>query len=159
TLAPLLGTTVYLGSMKAPAQVAAEGAALDGADSRLMLAEMVQDVTEGFTRLVQQMYRQFLGRPAVPGEEQSWVQMLLAGHSEENVLGELLATAAFYSAALARGSKGTQEERYVQGLHEVLLGRSASKAEVSAWLEALPALGTAGMATFLLRSAEYRGRQ
>jgi hypothetical protein len=155
---PLLATAAYLGSLKTQGPAAGEvGSLIQGpGDSRMLLAEAVQRFTEAFTRLVQQLYQKVLGRSAGGGEGEGWVQMLLQGHSEELVAGTLLGTAEFYEAAVARSGAGTPDERYLRVLHETLLGRPARDAEVSGWLGALPSLGRAGVATFLLRSQEYR---
>jgi hypothetical protein len=160
-LAPFLGTAVYLGSLRGGNSAGVDGALplATPSDSQMLVAEMVQRFTEAFTRLLQQFYRQFLGRPAAAGEEQGWVQMLLQGHTEESVLGALLGTAEFYDAASARYASGTPDERYIRALYEVVLGRPASESEVSGWLGSLTTLGRTGVATFLLRSQEYRSQQ
>ena len=156
TLPPLLGTAAYLGSLKAGDPVTTDRIdPVVGLDMQLWIAE----ATESFTRLVPQVFRQFLGRAASPGEEQGWVQMLLQDRAEEDVLGALLGTAEFYEAAVSRLGSGTPDEAYLRTLHQWLLGRPASEAEVSGWLGALPERGRGGVASELMRSQEYRRLQ
>jgi hypothetical protein len=160
TFPPWLGTAAYLGSLSTGRPAAAERAdCAPSADSRMLLAEMMQRFTETFTRLVQQLYRHFLGRAAVLGEEQGWVQMLLHGHGEESVLAALLGTPEFVDAVAAHGGSGSLDERYLRGLHLLLLGRPGTQDEVHAWVAALPTLGREGVVTFLAGSQEYRARQ
>jgi hypothetical protein len=56
-------------------------------------------------------------------------------------------------------SAGSADERYVQALYQLLLGRSAGDTELSGWVNALPGLGGAGVALAILQSQEFRTYQ
>jgi hypothetical protein len=166
-LGGLLAQVFYLGGLKqadaAPeAEAAVEGLQAPG-DVRLVVADLIQRSTEVFTQLIQSFYALFLGREAAAGEEQGWVGMLLAGRTQEDVLGAFLSTREFYDRATVLVHSGTPDERYVQALHQVLLHRSALPQEVSGYLAALSGtVGGAGRAvlpSLLVRSVEYRTQQ
>src|SRR5262249_51057253 len=91
-----------------------------------------------------------------PDEASGWVQMLVQGHAEEAVAGALLGAGEFYDRAVAAGGQGSRDERFLRGLFQAVLGRPPQEQELSAWLGALPGVGRSGVATFLLRSHEYR---
>lgn len=146
-----VGRAVGAGVATAPLQTPSE--------SQMLLADVIRRSTETFTRLVQQFYQTFLGREAVEGEEQGWVGMLLAGRTEEEVLAAFLGTAEFRDRAVALSDQGTPDERFVRGLHGLLLSRPGTDAELEGYLAALPALGREGVAGLLLRSQEYRTLQ
>jgi hypothetical protein len=128
-------------------------------DSQLVLADLTQRLTDAFTRLVQSFYLHFLGRAAAAGEVTGWVGLLLSGQTEEQVLSAFLSTAEFYRHVATLVPAGTGDERFVQGLYTLLLGRPAGDAELGGWLNALPTLGRDGVASALLHSTEYRSRQ
>jgi hypothetical protein len=157
----LVAQAVFLGSLKrldsggtaAPTVVQTPG------ESQLLLADLIQRSTEAFGKLVKGFFEMFLGRAAEEGEEAGWVGMFLAGQTEEQVLSAFLGTTAFYDRTAALVPAGTPDERFVEGLYTLLLGRSATEAELSGWCAALPGLGRSGVASFLLTSTEYRSRQ
>jgi hypothetical protein len=156
-LGGLLAHAIYLGGLN---RVAGEaGAAPAPAESRLLVADLVQRSTEAFTRLVQGFYRLVLGRLPADGEEQGWVDLLLSGKTEEEVLSGFLGTAEFAARADTLAAAGTSDERFVQAAYRLLLLREPTDAELAGWLGALPSLGRTGVASFLLRSVEYRGLQ
>jgi hypothetical protein len=124
--------------------------------SRAEVAARVENSPEGRTRLVDGWYCTYLGRDAHGGEEQGWVDALLAGGREEDVLAGILASPEFFDRAQTLGGAGGADERFVGALYGLLLGRPAGAAEVAGWLGALPALGRAGVAQAFLSSAEYR---
>jgi PKD repeat protein len=124
--------------------------------SRAAVAAAVEGSAEARTRLVRGWYLGYLGRAAAGGEEQGWVNALLAGAREEEVLAGLLGSPEFYARAQAPAGAGAADERFVQALYGLLLGRAAGASEAAGWAGALPALGRAGLAGALLASAEYR---
>jgi hypothetical protein len=162
-----LAQVLYLGNLKqtdsAPEADAGVEVVQGAADGRLLVADLIQRSTEVFTQLIQSFYALFLGREALAGEEQGWVGMLLAGRTQEDVLGAFLSTREFYDRASSLVQSGTPDERYVQAVHQVLLHRTALPPEVSGYLTALSgAAGGAGRTTLpalLVRSVEYRTQQ
>jgi hypothetical protein len=162
-LGQILAQAIYLGTLKTSGAATGPGAgpmALQVPDDvRLLAANLTQRFTEAFTRLVQGFYVYFLGRAATAGEQSGWVGMLLSGQTEEQVLSAFLSTAEFYQRTWTLESAGTGDERFIQGLHRLLLGRPADAEELGGWLGALPQLGRGGVISALLASTEYRSRQ
>jgi hypothetical protein len=151
---------LYLGTVGRITGPAAPAAPLQTpSDSQMQLADLIRRSTETFTRVVQQFYQTFLGRAAVGDEEQGWVGMLLAGQTQEQVLAAFLGTAEFRDRAVSLAEQGTPDERFLHGLHGLLLGRPATDAEMEGYLAGLPALGREGVAALLLRSHDYRALQ
>jgi hypothetical protein len=122
------------------------------------VAAGIEGTFEARDRLVQTWYRVYLGRTPAGGEERGWVNLLLAGQSEEQTLGQILGAVGgeFYQRAQTLIPQGSADQRFVQALYQVLLGRSAGSAELAGWLAALPGLGRAGVPQALLQSAEAR---
>jgi hypothetical protein len=163
SLGQLLAQAIYLGTLKTGGPGGGPGPAAavlqPAGDTQLLLADLTQRLTEELTRLVHGFYLHFLGRAATAGEAGGWVGLLLGGQTEEQVLSAFLSTTEFYQRAGALVGSGTADERFVQGLYQLLLGRPAAEAELGGWLGALPTLGRGGVASALLGSTEYRGRQ
>jgi hypothetical protein len=110
--------------------------------------------------LVKSWYQTYLGRSAAGTEEQGWVSLLQQGQSEEQVLSQILASSEFYDRAQNLVSTGTQDERYVQALYQVLLNRSAVAGEVAGWLSAVSVgLTRQEVALGFLQSQEFRTDQ
>jgi hypothetical protein len=78
--------------------------------------------------------------------EQGWINLLLAGNSEETVLSTFLATVY---AILS-------EDASIDALYAVLLGRAPSMAELIQQESVLPWVGSDGVTTLVLTSPEYR---
>jgi hypothetical protein len=132
---------------------------------------------EARDRLVKTWYSTYLGRQAQGGEELGWVNQLLGGQSkeqvpsglpfffasampsEERVLSGILGSPEFDQHAQTLIATGTPDQRYVQALYQVLLGRSASSAEVTAWEAVLPKLAPQGTALAFLGGPEFRSDQ
>jgi hypothetical protein len=111
---------------------------------------------EARTRLVRGWYQTYLGRTAQGGEEQGWVSLLLQGATEEHVLSGILGSDELFDRAQTLGGPATPDERFVQALYQLALGRPGSAAEVAGWVNVLPQLGRPGVALGFLASAEYR---
>ena len=101
------------------------------------------------------------GRSAAGGEEQTWVNLLMNGQSEEAVLSDILGVphGEFYNRAQTLFSSGTADQRYVEALYLVLLNRIPSGAEAAGWVSALPSAGLHGVALGFLQSGEFRTDQ
>ncbi len=160
-LGQILAQAFYLGTLKQAggSNDSAPGLAEVPGDTRLLVADLVQRTSEVFARVVQGFFTLFLARAALPGEELGWVGMLLGGQTEEQVLSAFLSTAEFGDRANALIPSGTSDERFLRALFTLLLRRTPSDAELGNWLAALPELGRGGVASFLLRSAEFRSLQ
>src|SRR5262249_52510040 len=103
-----------------------------------------------------------MGRQPHNGEELGWVGDLQAGQSEEQVLSQILGDSSrgeFYARTQTLMSSAPPDQRYLQALYQLLLGRTADSAELSVWLKALPGMGREGMALALLQSQECRADQ
>ena len=132
------------------------------ARGQLAVAGDIQNSFEARDRLVKTWYQLYLGRPAAGTEERNWVGMLQAGASEEQVLSQILGGSGsheFYDRAQHMGFEGTADQNYVRALYQMLLGRTASDAEVTGWANTLPQLGRQGVALGFLKSQEFRTNQ
>ncbi len=96
------------------------------------------------------------------GEEQPWVNILLAGQTEEQVLSQVLGDSAgseFYNRAQGLVASGTADERYVKALYLVLLNRTPSDAEVAGQVAALNGSNRQAVARSFLSGQEFRTDQ
>ena len=125
-------------------------------DAQNAIATGIETSLEGRDHLVKGWYETFLGRAAVGGEELGWVGLLSQGQTEEQVLSQILASPEFYRRAQTLGGSGTADQNFVQALYRLLLGRTASGAEVTSWVVTLPGQGLQGVALGFLTSSEYR---
>jgi FG-GAP-like repeat len=161
-LGRVMAGVLAVGSLKSlesgSAAPVAPGGPVPG-DVSLLFADVAQRTTEALTKLVKNFYLLFLGRAALPGEENGWLQMLQSGQTEEQVLSAFLGTDEVYARVSGLGATGTPDERFIQGLFTLLFRRAASEAELGGWLAALSSQGRSGVASHLLHSAEYRSRQ
>jgi hypothetical protein len=119
------------------------------------VANAISHSAEALTHAVDGFYVQFLGRPAVGGEEAGWVAMLQGGATEEQVIAGILSSSEFAARANALVGGASADANYVQAIYQLLLSRTGSPTEINAWLGALPS-GRASVALDLLGSAEYR---
>src|SRR5262249_30653423 len=85
---------LYLDALGRPgskAELDAWAAFITGTDASLaVVASGIERSPEARTHLVRSWYQTFLGRPAQGNEEQGWVNLLLAGLTEERVLSIIL---------------------------------------------------------------------
>jgi hypothetical protein len=123
------------------------------------VAAGITDSPEARTYLVRSWYVAFLRRHAQRGEEQFWVNLLLAGSSEEAVLGGILASAEFSARAQALVPSGTADQRYIQALYQRLLSRTGEDQGVRYWSQVLAQQGRQAVALGILQSAEFRTDQ
>jgi hypothetical protein len=127
-----------------------------GANAQNVVITSIERSSEARDHLVKSWYKAFLGRSAAAGEEMGWVNMLLGGSTEETVLANILGTQEFFNRAQTLVASGSANERYVQALYQLLLGRSGSASEVSGQAALIATVGRAGVAQGLLSSGEYR---
>jgi len=120
------------------------------ASGRAGVVQGIEVTPEARRHLVDNWYQQFLARQAQGGEELFWVNLLVQGQREVDVLGGILASAEF-----ARKS-GPSDAQFVGTLYRDLLNRTASDAEVQGWVSAVAATGRQAVAQGFLNSREFR---
>ncbi len=124
--------------------------------SQTVVASDIAHSPEARDHLVKSWYLKYLNRSPVNGEEQGWVNMLVAGQSEDQVLSDILGSPEFINDAQTLISSGTQQQRYVEALYQDLLSRTASSAEVAYWVNQMPTLTNQAVADEIQLSPEYR---
>jgi streptogramin lyase len=125
---------------------------------RASVVDGIEQSPEARTHLLKGWYLHFLGRPALNGEEQGFVQLLLHGSSESQVLNQILGSPEYFNHAPVAASVGgpPTNQTFVEALYSQLLQRTASANEVSAWVGAIPTLSLPGVTQQFLGSLEYR---
>lgn len=124
-------------------------------NGQAMVASGIASSVEACEYLVKGWYLAYLGRAAVNGEESGHVNLLRAGVSEESVLAGILGSVEFFNRAQTLSSVGGADERYVQTLYELVLGRTGVPEEVAGWLSQA-SVNRASVALQFLRSPEFR---
>jgi len=81
-------------------------------------------------QMVDQWYRQFLGRRADPGAS-IWIEQLRSGQQPEAVLSQILGSSEYFTRA------GGSPEGFVNRLHRDLAGRPLSRQEAGFWINQL----------------------
>jgi subtilisin-like proprotein convertase family protein len=131
-------------------------------DGRHIVASSIERSPEARTFLVKGWYQTYLGRPAVNGEEQLWVNALLAGATEEQTLGAILGSQEYFNhvPSIPGITGGATDGNFVQALYLQLLGRPASAADINFWVNAIRQNGgvRSVVSTAILQSTEYRER-
>ncbi len=126
------------------------------ANSSTVVAADLASSAEATDHLVQTWYQTYLGRTPSNGEELGWVAMLRRGVTEESVLSGILGGSEFFNRAQTLEASGTPQERYVQALYQLLLGRAGKPSEVQGWVGDLSQMGQLGVASNILQSRESR---
>jgi hypothetical protein len=102
--------------------------ALDSTGGSQSVINGIKGSQEARAHLVKSWYLTYLGRAVGTtnnaSEEQGFVNELLAGVTEEQVLSQILGTAEFASHAQTLDSSGTPQDRVVTALCHLLLNRS-----------------------------------
>ncbi|HLJ93423.1 MAG TPA: DUF4214 domain-containing protein, partial [Gemmataceae bacterium] len=145
-----------LGRSGSAAELEPWAMSLSGPAGSAGVVAAIEHSPEARTRLVKSWYATYLGRPALNGEEQGWVRAMLAGATEEQVLGSILSSDEFFNRAALLGAAGSPNQQYVGSLYTVLLHRNASAAEVNGWQSVVAASGRSSVVAAFLHSAEYR---
>jgi hypothetical protein len=153
-----------LGRVGSKAEIDGWAAAFGGSNTsnasvQAAIASAIEGSMEGRDREVRSWYVQYLGRAAAGGEEMGWVNVLMAGQTEESVLSQILGSTEFFNHAQTLGFSGTADSQYVQALYELILHRAGGAAEVAGWVGVLPAAGRQGAAMGFLDSTEFRTDQ
>jgi hypothetical protein len=121
-----------------------------------MVASGIVRSREARDHLVKGWYVTYLGRTAANGEEMGFVNMLLAGQTEEQVSSQILGSAEFFGHAQTLVSAGTPQQRFVQALFQLLLTRTGGAGEIAFWVNELPVSGQSGVALGIETSSESR---
>jgi hypothetical protein len=116
----------------------------------------IEESAEARTQRVKHFYSKLLGREAGGGEEQVFVNGMMQGATEEQIVAGILASAEFNTRAQSLIGSGTADERFVQALYQLVLNRPASSSEVAGWVNALNSLGRSGVALAFVESREFR---
>jgi hypothetical protein len=124
---------------------------------RLNVIQGIAKSDEGLDVLVRGLYRQYLGRDALNGEEKFWVSLLKDNETEEQVISDILGSQEFFNLAQTQVITGTPNERFVTAVYQVLLGRTPRSDEVTYWTNLLQTTTdrTQAVAQFL-ESPEFR---
>lgn len=112
--------------------------------------------SEARTHLVTGWYQKYLNRAPVNGEQSFFVNELLAGQTEEQVLSQLLGSTEFFNDAQNLISSGTPQQRYVQALYQLLLNRQGNTSDVAFWTNVLTTQSQQFVAMAFLTGSEYR---
>lgn len=129
--------------------------------SREQVARGIEHSLEGRNRMVLSWYQSYLGRSAGGNEHQPWVDALISGQTEERVLSGILGSAEFFTRSQTLVANGSSQERYVQSLYMLLLGRTGAltSVEVLGWVNGYPVGDHEGLALGILRAPEFRTYQ
>jgi hypothetical protein len=130
----------------------------DGIANQATVAAAIEHSPEARAHLVAFWYQSYLGRQALNGEGLGLVNLLLQGQTEEQVLSDILGSPEFFNHTQALIGSGTPPQREVAALYRLLLNRTASPGEVTAWVNAMSQPGAPGVAMVFLDSSEFRTR-
>jgi hypothetical protein len=111
-----------------------EMAALEAALMPANLAEMAGQIThsaEHFAQFITTAYQKYLGRTPDDAGLAFWVSLMQAGLSDEQLEAKFIGSPEYIAQ---HGGNGAG---WVRGLYHDLLGRNATDAEVSGWVNAL----------------------
>jgi hypothetical protein len=114
---------------------------------------------EARSRVVNDAYLRFLGRTPVGGEDQTFVNALLGGSTDESVLATLLGSNEYLArspALIGQAGAPPNERTFVQALYTQLLRRPASPIEENMQAAQVLAVGRTQVALNILSSVEHR---
>ncbi len=124
--------TTLLHRTPQPAEVAGWVGALDaGIVSAPQVALTFTSGPEYLTNLVKSDYQAILGRAAAPQEAASWVAALQNGLSEQQFVSYVVGSNEYFQKV------GSTNGNWINGVYQVILGRSAGPGEPAGWLQAL----------------------
>jgi uncharacterized delta-60 repeat protein len=125
-----------------------------GQADRSQVVLFIEASPECRTLAVQQLYQQFLGRPAEAGGLTTWLNYLAAGATVEQVAAQVLGSAEYYAL------HGGTHMGFLEALYHDVLGRSMDDVGRSAWGGAMDQdMPSAAVAALVLNSPEQDGRQ
>jgi hypothetical protein len=133
------------------------------ASGRDVVVNAIERSRESFTHLVKSWYATYLGRNVYGFEEQSWVNQLVSGRTEEQLLPAFLGSDEYKmrSPGIIGLPAGTpaSDETFVKALYVQVLHRSVaniSDPEWQGWVAQIPSLGRGGVSNAFLNSFENR---
>jgi subtilisin-like proprotein convertase family protein len=127
-------------------------------NGRSLVANAIERSREGRDHLIKGYYRTYLTREASGGEENAWVNAMLAGATEEDVISGILGSPEYFSHAPSiPGIGGTSSDTtFIRAVYTQLLNRDAGQADINIWTALIPTVGRQAMALAVLKSPEYR---
>jgi hypothetical protein len=151
---PLTGTTAFVETLYIDFLHRAGAASelqswVNSGLSQSQIANAIIRSPESLANQVNGLYLKILGRQADAGGQTYFVNLLQNGGTLEQVETDLFASAEYGTLT---GSDGA----FVQSLYNKILGRVGDNAGVASWLNALPSIGRAAVASAILNSAEAR---
>jgi hypothetical protein len=138
------------------AEVASWLNVLGGPNGANAVANGIERSVEARNRLVFSWYVRYLGRQPNGGEEVGWVNMLLAGQTEEQVLSGILGSQEFFQRASALFNTGTANGNFVMAMYSLVLNRTPSTSEFNNFVRIAASSGRVVVATDFLNSPEFR---
>jgi hypothetical protein len=137
------------GNTTSPSDAGSWVTMLNGGASRGSVAAAIVRSAEALGIVVDGLYLKVLGRAADPGGRAAFVSFLQNGGTVEQAVVGMVNSPEYLALT---GSPGG----FVEGLYVRVLGRGGSSSEVSGWLNMLPNLGLAGVASAIVHSSEFR---
>jgi large repetitive protein len=133
-------------------------ALLSQPNGRFMVANQIERSFEALHRDVVGWYQTYLGRTPSNAEVLPYVNTMMAGATEEQMLAGILGSPEYtnHVATLPGFTGGPSDSNFIRGLYVQLLNRTPNQSEINGWLNVLPTLGHTTVATLFLTSAEYR---
>ena len=116
----------------------------------------IEHSPEARTRMVSGWYQNYLGRSAATNEESGWVNALMQGATDEQIIAGIASSQEFQNRANGMFTAGSESEKFVRALYSLILSRQATTAEVTAWANSLGQIGHQGAALGFLQSREFR---
>ena len=120
-----------LGRAPAPSELALWEGALNGPGGTAAVVNGIEGSSEARTRMVQFWYLRYLGRQVMGAEANGWINLLLQGVSEEQVLAQILGSSEFFNRAGSFFNTGNASENFIRTLYLLLLNRTAATSEVN----------------------------
>jgi hypothetical protein len=146
-------------SLRGGAPSAAQHSTPDSA-SVVQLAQAAVHGSQAARAFVDGLYVSLLGRAPGAGEDQGWVDGVVNGMSEEQLLIGFLSSPEYYTQVTA--GNANPKGAWVQSLYLNLLGRLATGPEVDGWLSQISSSSPAALASVVngfVTSSEFRGIQ
>jgi hypothetical protein len=123
---------------------------------RAAIINGIEESQEGIDQLVRSLYRQFLNRDARNGEEMFWVNQMLLGQTQEQILAGIIGSQEFYDFAQTRVTTGTPDQRFITEVYQVLFARAPRADELTYWTNLLQGQSRTQAVLQFLQSPQFR---